>query len=153
MSNPPDVSQQATANSAPTVTAPSAAIQALRGFAWLLALQAAGELVVKQFGLMLPGPVLGMVFLLFALRWSSVQSAVASCAEFLLNHLSLLFVPVGVGVMTHLGIFSDYGWRIAVVLVLSTWVGLAVTALVLRRLQGLQQKQQQQQQRSSAGER
>jgi holin-like protein len=49
--------------------------------------------------------------------------------------LSLLFVPVGVGVMTHLGIFNDFGWRIAVVLVLSTWVGLAVTALVLRWLQ------------------
>ena len=119
----------------PAKAVPSTAIQALRGFAWLLALQAVGELAVKQFGLTLPGPVLGMVFLLFALRWPSVQSAVAGCAEFLLNHLSLLFVPVGVGVMTHLGIFSDFGWRIAVVLVLSTWVGLSVTALVLRGLQ------------------
>jgi holin-like protein len=119
----------------PVIAAPSAAVLALRGFAWLLALQASGELAVKQLGLMLPGPVLGMVFLLFALKLPSVRLAVAGCAEFLLNHLSLLFVPVGVGVMTHLGIFNDFGWRIAVVLVLSTWVGLAVTALVLRWLQ------------------
>lgn len=110
-------------------------MSALRGFAWLLALQAVGELVVKQSGLAVPGPVLGMVFLLVALRWPSVQTAVASCAEFLLAHLSLLFVPVGVGVMTHLGIFTDFGWRIAVALVLSTWVGLSVTALALRWLQ------------------
>ena len=110
-------------------------MSALRGFAWLLALQAVGELVVKQTGLAIPGPVLGMVFLLLALRWTSVQTAVASCAEFLLAHLSLLFVPVGVGVMTHLGIFTDFGWQIAVVLVLSTWVGLSVTALALRWLQ------------------
>jgi holin-like protein len=110
-------------------------MSALRGFAWLLALQTVGELVVKQSGLAVPGPVLGMVFLLLALRWPSVQTAVASCAEFLLAHLSLLFVPVGVGVMTHLGIFNDFGWRIAVVLVLSTWVGLSVTALALRWLQ------------------
>jgi holin-like protein len=110
-------------------------MNALRGFAWLLALQTLGELVVKQGGLTIPGPVLGMVFLLFALRWSAVQTAVASCAEFLLNHLSLLFVPVGVGVMTHLGIFNDFGWRIAVVLVVSTWVGLSATALALRWLQ------------------
>lgn len=110
-------------------------MSALRGFAWLLALQTVGELVVKQWGLTVPGPVLGMVFLLFALRWTGVQTAVASCAEFLLNHLSLLFVPVGVGVMTHLGVFNDFGWRIAVVLVVSTWVGLSVTALTLRWLQ------------------
>jgi holin-like protein len=130
MSNLTDSSQPV-----PVIAAPSTAIQALRGFAWLLALQAAGELTVKQFGLTLPGPVLGMIFLLFALRWASVQTAVAGCAEFLLAHLSLLFVPVGVGVMTHLGIFSDFGWRIAFVLVVSTWVGLSVTALTLRWLQ------------------
>jgi len=136
MSNPADSTQQV-----PVIATPSTAIQALRGFAWLLALQAAGELAVKQFGLTLPGPVLGMIFLLFALRWASVQTAVAGCAEFLLAHLSLLFVPVGVGVMTHLGIFSDFGWRIAVVLVLSTWVGLSVTALVLRGIQRQQVKE------------
>ena len=130
MSNPTDSSQQV-----PAVAAQSTAVLALRGFAWLLALQAAGELAVKQFGLTVPGPVLGMIFLLLALKLPSVRLAVAGCAEFLLNHLSLLFVPVGVGVMTHLGIFSDFGWRIAVVLVLSTWVGLSVTALTLRWLQ------------------
>jgi holin-like protein len=130
MSNPSDSSQEV-----PVVAVQSPAVLALRGFAWLLALQAAGELAVKQFGLTVPGPVLGMIFLLFALRSKNVRLAVAGCAEFLLNHLSLLFVPVGVGVMTHLGIFNDFGWRIAVVLVLSTWVGLSVTALTLRWLQ------------------
>ena len=130
MSNPTDSSQQV-----PVIAVPSTAVLALRGFAWLLALQAAGELAVKQFALTVPGPVLGMIFLLLALRLPSIRLAVAGCAEFLLNHLSLLFVPVGVGVMTHLGIFNDFGWRIAVVLVLSTWVGLTVTALTLRWLQ------------------
>ena len=110
-------------------------IQALRGFAWLLALQAVGELLVRGLGLTMPGPVVGMALLLIALRWQSVRDSVAGCADFLLGHLSLLFVPVGVGVMTHLSVMSDYGLRIAVVLVLSTWVGLAVTALMLRLLQ------------------
>jgi putative effector of murein hydrolase LrgA (UPF0299 family) len=128
MSNPTDSAPSQTSNA-------SNSMSALRGFAWLLALQTVGDLVVKQWGLTVPGPVLGMVFLLLALRWHSVQTAVASCAEFLLNHLSLLFVPVGVGVMTHFGVFNDFGWRIAVVLVVSTWVGLSVTALTLRWLQ------------------
>ena len=55
----------------------------------------------------------------------------AVCASFLLAHLSLLFVPVGVGVMTHLGLVAQYGGRMLVVLVLSTVVGLAATALVM----------------------
>jgi len=52
----------------------------------------------------------------------------------LLAHLSLLFVPVGVGVMTHMALVSQYGARLAVALLLSTWIGLSVTALVLRAL-------------------
>jgi putative effector of murein hydrolase LrgA (UPF0299 family) len=82
----------------------------------------------------LPGPVVGMLLLLFALRWPIVQDSVRVVAEFLLQHLSLLFVPVGVGVMTHLDVLGRYGARIAIVIVLSTWISLAVTALVLRAL-------------------
>jgi holin-like protein len=43
-------------------------------------------------------------------------------------------VPVGVGVMTHLGLVAQYGGRMLAVLVLSTVVGLAVTALVMHAL-------------------
>lgn len=109
-------------------------MQALRGLAWLLAMQSLGELVSRGLGLPFPGPVVGMLLLLLALRWPVVRAPVAACAGFLLSHLSLLFVPVGVGVMTHLGLLSQYGVRMLAVIVLSTWVGLAVTALVLRAL-------------------
>jgi holin-like protein len=109
-------------------------MQGLRGLAWLLALQSAGELLSRALGLPFPGPVVGMVLLLVALRWPVVREPVAACADFLLGHLSLLFVPVGVGVMTHLALVSQYGGRMLVVIVLSTWIGLAVTALVLYHL-------------------
>ena len=105
---------------------------ALRGLAWLLALQSIGELLARGLGLPFPGPVVGMILLLVALRWALVQAPVAACADFLLAHLSLLFVPVGVGMMTHLSLIGTYGVRILVVLVLSTWIGLAVTAWVLQ---------------------
>ena len=58
----------------------------------------------------------------------------AAAAELLLAHLSLLFVPVGVGVISHLQLVSQYGLQLLAVIVLSTWIGLAMTALVLRRL-------------------
>ena len=34
--------------------------------------------------------------------------------------------------MTHMALLSQYGVRLLVALVLSTWIGLIVTALVLR---------------------
>ena len=105
---------------------------ALRGLAWLLTMQSLGELLSRGLALPFPGPVLGMLLLLLALRLPLVRAPVAACAGFLLSHLSLLFVPVGVGVMTHLGLLGQYGLRMLAVIVLSTWIGLVVTALVLR---------------------
>ena len=113
-------------------------MNALRGMAWLLIFQSAGELLARGLGLPLPGPVIGMVLLLVALRWPAVQTPVAICAEFLLSHLSLLFVPVGVGVMTHLSLVSQYGARMLAVVVLSTLAGLGVTVLSLHLLRDRQ---------------
>lgn len=109
-------------------------MQGLQGLAWLLAMQSLGELMSRGLHLPFPGPVIGMLLLVLALRWQAVRAPVAACAGFLLSHLSLLFVPVGVGVMTHLGLLSQFGVRMLAVIVLSTWVGLAVTALVVRRM-------------------
>lgn len=103
----------------------------LRGLAWLLALQSIGELLARGLALPFPGPVIGMLLLLIALRVPAVREPVADCANFLLSHLSLLFVPVGVGVMTHLGLLGQYGVRMLVVMVLSTWIGLGVAVLAL----------------------
>lgn len=109
-------------------------MQGLRGLAWLLLLQSLGELLSRGLSLPFPGPVIGMVLLLVALRWPVVREPVSVCADFLLSHLSLLFVPVGVGVMTHLSLVSQYGGRMLLVIVLSTAIGLAVTALILHLL-------------------
>lgn len=109
-------------------------MQALRGLALLLLLQALGEALARGFSLPLPGPVIGLVLLLAALRLQSLHTPVAAAADVLLSNLSLLFVPVGVGVITHLALLSQYGLRLLLAIVLSTWVGMAVTALVLRAL-------------------
>ena len=106
----------------------------IRGLAWLLALQSVGELLSRGLVLPFPGPVIGMLLLLIALRFQAVREPVSVCADFLLSHLSLLFVPVGVGVMTHLGLLSQFGGRMLAVLIFSTLIGLAVTALVLQLL-------------------
>jgi holin-like protein len=107
---------------------------ALRGLAILLLLQAAGEGLTHLLGLPIPGPVMGLVILLAALQWPALREPVGAVAELLLAHLSLLFVPVGVGVIVHLDLVSRYGLQLLLVIVAATWIGMAVTALVLRAL-------------------
>ncbi|WP_459614741.1 CidA/LrgA family protein [Bordetella sp. 2513F-2] len=104
----------------------------LIGFTWLLVLQALGVAVSHLLALPFPGPVVGMVLLLGLLRWPLVRRPVSQAAQWLLSHLSLLFVPVGVGVITHLGALSQYGVRILVVIVVSTLAGMTATLWVLR---------------------
>lgn len=106
-------------------------MDALRGFALLLLCQSAGEAVSRLAHLPLPGPVVGLLLMWALLNVDAVRRPVAAAAEPLLAHLSLLFVPVGVGVITHVGLLGQYGGRMLGVIVLSTWVGLVVTALVL----------------------
>ena len=109
-------------------------MQMLQGLAILLTLQSLGEALSRLLHLPYPGPVVGMVLLVGALYWPAVQTRVRSVADFLLSHLSLLFVPVRVGVISKLAVLAQYGTRLAVVLVLSTWIGMAVSALFLRWL-------------------
>jgi holin-like protein len=109
-------------------------MDALKGLTWLLVAQSIGEALARLAHLGLPGPVLGLLIMLAALRIEPIRASVGAAADLLLAHLSLLFVPVGVGVMTHLGLLAQYGLRIGVALVLSTWIGLVVAALVFRAL-------------------
>lgn len=109
-------------------------MHALRGLALLLLCQSAGEVLVRLTQAPLPGPVVGLLLLWGLLNVDALRRPVQAAAEVLLAHLSLLFVPVGVGVVVHLELIARHGVRMAVVVVLSTWVGLVVTALVLRAL-------------------
>ena len=68
----------------------------LRGMMWLLIFQSAGELLARGLALPLPGPVIGMVLLLLALRCPAVRRPVAACVHLLLMHLSYHAVPLGV---------------------------------------------------------
>ena len=107
----------------------------LAGITLLLCYQLVGEVLVAALGLPLPGPVLGMLLLVLTLVLRPVvATTVEGTAEGLLGHLSLLFVPAGVGVMVHAARLEGEWLPIVAALVVSTLVTLVVTALVLRWL-------------------
>lgn len=97
--------------------------------------QLAGEFIIGAAGLSIPGPVLGMVFLFcFLLVRGSIPNDLSMVADGLLNHLSLLFVPAGVGIMLHFKLLGDDFFAISVALFVSTVLTVVVTAVLMRRL-------------------
>lgn len=101
----------------------------------LLVYQLVGEVVVVASGLPVPGPVVGMALLFVSLLVrGTVTDDLRDTANGLLRHLSLLFVPAGVGVMAHLHRLTSEWLPISVSLVFSTLLTIAVTALVMRAL-------------------
>ncbi len=99
----------------------------------LLAFQFIGELLVRLFNLPVPGQVVGMIFLLITLIWrGKVRDSLRQGAGNLLQNMSILFIPAAVGISLHLGRLQDEWLPIVASLVLSLFIGMAVTAYVLR---------------------
>ncbi|TCO80807.1 putative effector of murein hydrolase LrgA (UPF0299 family) [Plasticicumulans lactativorans] len=99
----------------------------------LLALQLAGEFIVRITGIPVPGPVIGMLLLVFGLaQCGRVPKALHGVAETLLGNFSLLFVPAGVGVLLHVERIAHEWLAILAALVLSTLITIAATALAMR---------------------
>jgi putative effector of murein hydrolase LrgA (UPF0299 family) len=112
----------------------------LKAFGILLSCQLAGEVVTRAFALPLPGPVLGLVFLVIGLRLAEARgvvdadrvdrSEIGQLAAGLLAMLGILFVPAGVGVTQNLPLFFEHGAALLAALVVSTVLTLLVTVWV-----------------------
>jgi holin-like protein len=103
----------------------------------ILLCQLAGEIVVRGLALPMPGPVVGLIVLLGLLlardRFAGLargplrQEGVETVAKNMLAHLSLLFVPAGVGVVQKLDLVAEHGLAIAAVLAASVVITLLAT--------------------------
>ena len=101
----------------------------------LLVYQLVGEVLVQLLHLPVPGPVIGMLLLFVTLLLrGEAPEALRNTANGLLSHLSLLFVPAGVGVMVHGARLAGEGLAILIAIVISTVLALAATALTVRAL-------------------
>lgn len=102
----------------------------------ILLCQLLGEIVVKLTKLPVPGPVLGMVLLFGGLVFipKRLPDDIETTGGALLRYLALLFVPAGVGVVTHLDLLLRSWAPIAAAVTLGTFITIAVTALAMRAL-------------------
>jgi holin-like protein len=84
----------------------------------------------------IPGSVIGMVLLFLALLTKMIKpEMVRKPAGYLINHMSLFFVPAGVGLMNAWDLISSNWAAIIVSSLVSTIVVLAVVGLVQQKLE------------------
>ena len=107
----------------------------------LLVFQLAGEVVARGLNLPVPGPVLGMLFLFIALALRGGPGhELQATGSTLLQHLSLLFVPAGTGVVLYLRLIQEEWLAISVALCVSTLLAMLVSAAVMRLAQRPQEE-------------
>ncbi|MGB0794445.1 MAG: CidA/LrgA family protein [Candidatus Puniceispirillaceae bacterium] len=111
----------------------------LAGIFTIFMFQLVGEAIQKYFGLAIPGPVIGLVLMLIALLASKhrtrrpiagLRDNLITVAETLLGHLSLLFVPIGVGVILHLHLLETQLLRVLGVIIFGTIATMIFTAFI-----------------------
>ena len=108
----------------------------------ILLFQLMGEFIQKFFEFSIPGPVIGLIFLLSVLlifkkinkKHEAFDTNLVISAENLLSYLPLLFIPVGVGVVMHLSLLEENLVSVLLVIVFGTLLTLALTGYVMEKL-------------------
>ena len=108
----------------------------------ILLFQLIGEFIQKFFEFSIPGPVIGLIFLLSVLliikkinkKHEAFDTNLVISAENLLSYLPLLFIPVGVGVVMHLSLLEENLVSVLLVIVFGTLLTLALTGYVMEKL-------------------
>jgi holin-like protein len=106
----------------------------------ILLCQLVGEAIARGSGIPVPGPVIGMVLcVVFLLARDKIRTRLPpelrdgmfeQTGQGILSHLSLLFVPAGVGVVQRLDVLAANALAIVSALVVSTILTLVVTGWV-----------------------
>jgi len=115
----------------------------LRAIFIIFFFQLIGEAVKKLFEINIPGPVIGLTLLLLTLIYlrrfkkgkvKDLKDDVTNIGNYILSYLSLLFVPIGVGVVMHLAFLEKNLINVIFVIFLSTVLTIGFTAYVMEKL-------------------
>ena len=115
----------------------------LRSIFVIFFFQLLGEFIKKFFEMRIPGPVIGLILLLVTLIFLkkfkktaivNLKTDVVNTSNYILSYLSLLFVPIGVGVVMHLSYLENNLFRVLIIVFISTLLTIAGTAFLMEKI-------------------
>ncbi len=94
-----------------------------------------GEFLNKVLNVPIPGNVIGMLLLSALLIIGLIkESQVSDLADFLLNNMLIMFIPIGVSIINAVSYLAEDWWKIILVIVLSTLVVFFITGQIIQML-------------------
>ena len=104
--------------------------------------QLLGEAIQKIFEINIPGPVIGLILLLLSFiifskkltHSKKIIKEISVTSNQIINYLSLLFVPIGVGVVMHINYLGDNLFKIFSIIIIATLATLVFTAFVMEKI-------------------
>jgi len=108
----------------------------LRSLLYIFVFLALGEIIVYFLFPYIPGNIVGMFLIFFALKFRIINlQDVKPASDKLMKYLVLFFIPYGVGLMSYFHLIEDYWISITFAAVLSSLLTLYITALVLQKME------------------
>ena len=120
----------------------------LRSLFIIFSYQLLGEAIQKIFEINIPGPVIGLILLLLSFiifskkltQSKKIIKEISVTSNQIINYLSLLFVPIGVGVVMHIDYLGDNLFKIFSIIIIGTLATLVFTAFVMEKIINLEMK-------------
>lgn len=104
---------------------------------WIFLFSLFGEFVsilVSSF-IIIPGSVIGMISLFLALHFNFLDmSAVEEVGTWLTDNMAILFVPIGVGLMTTFSLLADFWLELLITMLITSTVMMGFIGFIVQKL-------------------
>lgn len=106
-------------------------------FGLILGVLFLGEILVTRFNLPIPSSILAMIILFILLMVKIIKLKwVEDVGNSLLDNLSVMFIPAGVGIVRELELFKGKIIQLAIIIFVSTLIVMVVTGYTIQALEG-----------------
>jgi len=107
-----------------------------KGFVIIFVYLTVGNLLSDLLNLPIAGSVIGMLLLTFSLYIKIIKlEDVKASSDIILENMTLLYVPSGVGIMLYFGLLKSNILSLIIPSILSTFFVLAITGVIQQKLE------------------
>lgn len=112
---------------------------------WIILFSLLGEILSSLIAniVAIPGSVIGMVLLFFALHFNWLKMAqVDEMGTWLTDNMAIFFVPAGVGLMTNFDVLSESWLQLLIIMVVTTAVMMWFVGKIVQNIKGSTTKEE-----------